>query len=762
MTAARSVVLVGPTRRLRRGGRALADGRVGGGPRARRRRRRADAARRRHPRAPPTSTGRRPPRPTRWRSASSGPRRASTPTCAPRSSTSTRTAIRATDAAAVVGELFGGVRPGRRPPRTAAARADDRAAPRRPGARRRRDVPARRQLPRHRRARRRRVRARPPPRRATTRRTSSSSPAGPCPRAPSAASGSPATATTTRRAGASAASPSSSRSAPRSRSSSPTSPTRRRSAPPSTRRERQRRPARRRDPRRRRAARPADRAGDATRTTRSSSAPRPWRRSRSSTSCAGAAPSCSCSSRRRRTVLVPEGQAAYVAANSVLDALAGQHGDAAGASPINYGLWGELGIAADRRPPRAPRHRGRRAGRPSGARPSWSVERDGTVRLVGTLADRPPLGRRRAPHVRRRRRCCPGTGHLELLLAALDLAGGDDGVRLGPVTLLEPLVVPDGVPVTVRVSISGSGDDRWAQLESDGGVGAWRTAQRGEGRRRPATRPIGVATPQRSDGAVESIRWPGRRAQLELGPRWHSVVEAWRAGDDVVGRAGSRSTRRTPASSTRGWPIRRSSTWRRRSACCSASARSRSTCRSATTRVDRWARAAGGAVGPGDRASRRPTEDLLRRRPPLGDDDGRGACEIDGLALRPIAEPAALAAPTVDEAMAGAEPTTTAIAPLVALAERHGIRADEGAELLERLLATRRPRLIASSIELDDLRRSSLAPPSPTPSAATAHRPARLRSGRRCSARSARSGSTCSACPTSATTTTSSTSAVTR
>ncbi len=45
------------------------------------------------------------------------------------------------------------------------------------------------------------------------------------------------------------------------------------------------------------------------------------------------------------TVLVPDGQAAYVAANSVLDALAGQHGDLRVVT-VNYGLWGEMGIAA--------------------------------------------------------------------------------------------------------------------------------------------------------------------------------------------------------------------------------------------------------------------------------------------------------------------------------------------------------------------------------------------------------------------------------
>ena len=170
------------------------------------------------------------------------------------------------------------------------------------------------------------------------------------------------------------------------------------------------------------------------------------------------------------TVLLAEGQSAYVAANSVLDALAGQHGDVRVAT-INFGLWGEVGIAA------TAAHRARlglEAGEPV-AHPVLSelvVERDGTRRLVGTLS---------AEHhwvVDEHRSATgiavlPGTGHIELLLAALALAGVGDG-DLRDVALLEPLVVPDGTPVTVRVSITEDDGTRWAHVESDGGVGAWR------------------------------------------------------------------------------------------------------------------------------------------------------------------------------------------------------------------------------------------------------------------------------------------------
>ena len=61
----------------------------------------------------------------------------------------------------------------------------------------------------------------------------------------------------------------------------------------------------------------------------------------------------------------------------------------------------------------------------------------------------------------------------------------------------------------------------------------------------------------------------------------------------------------------------------------------------------------------------------------------------------------------------------------LALAEQHGIRAAEGVELLERLMASGRSRLIASSIDLDSLR-AAIAP-SPTEVAPTTPSPLRTR-----------------------------------
>ncbi|MGI9029402.1 MAG: thioesterase domain-containing protein, partial [Ilumatobacteraceae bacterium] len=411
------------------------------------------------------------------------------------------------------------------------------------------------------------------------------------------------------------------------------------------------------------------------------------------------------------TVLVPEGQAAYVAANSVLDALADQ-ANGLRIVTVNYGLWGELGIAA------AAAHCARlgiEAGEPVD-HPVLSehrTERDGTVRIVGTLAT--------AHHwvVDEHRTSAgiallPGTGHLELLLAALDVAGLDDA-RLESVTLFEPLVVPDGVPVTVRVSISGDGDGRTAQVESDGGVGMWRLHSEAE-ITTPAGPPPTIEVPTRSRDAADVDPLARPTAQLELGPRWQSVGEAWREGDDAVaGRLALAD----------GYAVELGS-WNAHPALVDVATafgvllgdREQSLyVPIGYDAVSSWRRL---TAAPWVRATRQPssTDDVLRVDLALGDDDGV-ALLVEGLALRPIDEPAALAVPTVEEAMESAEAGHHHhAAPLVALAERHGIRAAEGAELVERLLASGRPRLIASSIELTDL--LALLAPSPQPAATAA------------------------------------------
>jgi hypothetical protein len=109
------------------------------------------------------------------------------------------------------------------------------------------------------------------------------------------------------------------------------------------------------------------------------------------------------------------------------------------------------------------------------------------------------------------------------------------------------------------------------------------------------------------------------------------------------------------------------------------------------------------------------TDDVLRVDIALADADGNVALRIEGLALRPIDEPAALG--LSDEA-----PATTAghhrIPPILALSIEHGLRAVEGAEILDRVVASGRARVIASSLDLDDVAALLIAPPTESPTAA--------------------------------------------
>ena len=212
------------------------------------------------------------------------------------------------------------------------------------------------------------------------------------------------------------------------------------------------------------------------------------------------------------TLLQPDGQTSYVAANSVLDALAGQHGRLR-VSTINFGLWANVGIASDA---------GRRAhlsiddGEPIDhpVLSERSQSRDGTVHLVGRLDSRHHwvVDEHRVPGGNA---LLPGTGHLELMLAGARFAGHDDPQLTG-VALLAPLVVRDGRPTTVRVTVT-SGDRPTISIESDGGTArSWimhseaglaaatggrgavrdgrRDARRGRPARRPAAPPrVGVA-----------------------------------------------------------------------------------------------------------------------------------------------------------------------------------------------------------------------------------------------------------------------------
>ena len=415
------------------------------------------------------------------------------------------------------------------------------------------------------------------------------------------------------------------------------------------------------------------------------------------------------------TTLTPEGQAAYVAANSVLDSLAGQR-NGLDVITINFGVWAERGIAAtaagrlalDLEPGEpvdhpvlseiATDHRGvRHVTGVLDADYHWLVDEHRSVSGVALL---------------------PGTGHVELYLAALRAAGLDT-TALESVTFLEPLVVPDGRQVTVRVTIpadvgtSGEGDSI-ATLESDGAVGRWRAHSEVVLRSAAPVAPrLAVAehgTPVDPLGRIDE--------QLRLGPRWHPVVEAHRDGEVVAGRITLPDEFAGEAGS-----------WLAHPAIVDVATAFGVLLGSKPESlyvpigydmVTRFADLPATCVVQAVRQESS-TDDLLRVDIALGDADGNVALRIDGLALRPIDEPASLGA--ADEAGPGADGGSGLIGhhripPILALSVQHGIRAAEGAELLERVVASGRSRVIASSLDLDEVAALLVAPPAPVTQAA--------------------------------------------
>lgn len=401
------------------------------------------------------------------------------------------------------------------------------------------------------------------------------------------------------------------------------------------------------------------------------------------------------------TTLAPGGQTSYVAANAVLDALAGQRGSLRVVT-MDYGVWAGTGMAA---------HAARkmRLGIEDGtpiAHPVLTEKhtaRDGSIAFIGRLDathDWIVSEHRSETGVA----LLPGTGHVELMLAVLQHAGFTHA-GLRNVALLEPLIVPDTAPVTVKVTLTAADakGTRFVRIDSDQGQGrVWHTHSEAEISPDAAKRAvdiIDVETIERRCGLDGIDVLAGPRRHLHLGARWDSVLDASLGDAEVVGHLMLGDA--------------------------------------FTSDADAWvahpalldvATAFGVHLGASDdervlyvpvgydaitsfaplpaslvvHAARQPssTDQMLRVDLTLADPAGRIALRVRGLSLRPMRDPGnfAIMAPHDDDV------GSRAMAPLLVLAEELGIREAEGALLVERLLATGKPRLIASSVELDSLR----------------------------------------------------------
>ena len=220
------------------------------------------------------------------------------------------------------------------------------------------------------------------------------------------------------------------------------------------------------------------------------------------------------------STLSPAGQATYTAANAMVDALAGKRGDL-NVVTLDFGVWAETGMAFD-----ALRRQHLGAGDVAFDHPilhSYRQRRDGVIECFGELtADDWVVDEHR---LRDGTAVLPGAAHIELMLGGLR-AAGLSSAALCDVSLIAPILVPQGQTVALRVSIDGpEASPRYIRVDSDDATGRdWHASSEGRvdtALRRPVRpdwrrSPLSLAL----DPTDSFIDRPSRH--LVLGSRWHA------------------------------------------------------------------------------------------------------------------------------------------------------------------------------------------------------------------------------------------------
>ena len=385
-------------------------------------------------------------------------------------------------------------------------------------------------------------------------------------------------------------------------------------------------------------------------------------------------------------IVAPAGQAAYVGVNTALDQMAGRHGSLR-VLTIDFGLWAIEGMATDA----ARRARLGAEDREPFEHPVFdtiATTRDGSTVLAGRLDpehhwvidehrtdDGTPV--------------LPGTGHLELMYTAA-LAADISNPSLCDITLLEPVVVPDGTSVPIRVTVS-PGPEHRVTVEQDDGFD-WRTCSEARVEQsEPSASLVASAMPLEVADPLEA-----QRGRLHLGAHWDAVTNARRGDesaevsielDDAAGDALS-------------WSIHPAITDLATTAAVVL----------APERADdalwvpvRYERVAANSPLPSSvraTAVRRPVDgDHLVADLDIRDLDGGLVAEITGIELRPLG----------GDSFGSHEPAHERArarhSSLADLALEHGLSATEGVELFDRIVSGSDDRVIASSLRLDDVRR---------------------------------------------------------
>ena len=421
------------------------------------------------------------------------------------------------------------------------------------------------------------------------------------------------------------------------------------------------------------------------------------------------------------TATAPAGQVDYVAANEYLNAYAkARAGDQTVVRAINWGLWADVGMAADAMeartgsvtPPPV---------KPAGVPMLDEASFDGTGNRLFTTqyqaAERWFLDDHRTIAGDA---IMPGTGYLELAAQALHAQGETSGFEIRDLYFLRPLAVPDDQDRAVRVTLPRNDTGYEFSVESGDGTSFEQNAQATlsllpqtapapldlDAIRARCTKSISKAP----DGAWLRSR---QEAHLKFGARWH-VLQSSALGDGE----GIAHLRLPPKVQddvqdgyrlhpglmdlATGWAMDLIAGYEPTYLWVPVSYRSVRVFQALPAEVVSWVRNADANRGDSETAS----FDITITAP-----DGSICVDITGFSIRRMEQGVAFAAGAAQHAKkprADEGPR-----PLSAVEERlqhnlsQGIWAEQGADLFLRALAVDQPQVIVSSLDLGDLIRQA-------------------------------------------------------
>lgn len=429
------------------------------------------------------------------------------------------------------------------------------------------------------------------------------------------------------------------------------------------------------------------------------------------------------------TATGPAGQVDYVAANEYLNAYAkSRAGGRTQVTAINWGLWAEVGMAADAVAARAGAAATSKSAISAPMLDAVSTDASGDRVFHATYQpeDRWFLDQHRTGAGDA---LVPGSGYLEMAAEALSTETATSTVEIRDVTFLRPLAVADGERREMRLRLSADldgfdfsvesackVDDRDAhQLHASGAVSALTGA-------RPA--PLDLAAiaarcPRHVSAAVGARLAAAQENHLSFGPRWRLLTETRLGGGeglarlqlgeaylgDLLGDLGAGYVLH-PAllDIATGWAMGLIPGYDGAALWAPLRYGRLALHRPLPAVIFSWAR-----LRPGADQSGADQSDFAEFDVTVTDPDGAVCAEIEGFAIKRLqpgaalaAAPAPRAAEVVFEAERGRRPLSPAEERLARNVSQ-GIPAAEGADAFLRAVATGRSQIVVSSLDLPSL-----------------------------------------------------------